>query len=273
VGRRSIYGRVTTLETALTAIAVAALGGTLIWVTTLKALADNGTWRLLLQEFGVVLIASVALALLWELVGKRTFASEMFAIARVGADVRNAGLVRVGTSYLEDVAWQDLFETVEKLDIFVAYGSTWRTTHFQRLQAVARKPHSRIRVFLPNPYDQELVTRLALRFSLTVDEVKRRIFDAKSDFAGFQQEGGGQVEVFYHGGDPVFSCYRFDRSVILTLYSHTRARQNVPTIVCRDGGNLYEFARDELRAIERQSQPASDIEAQHARGAEEGEGR
>jgi hypothetical protein len=77
------------------------------------------------------------------------------------------------------------------------------------------------------------------------------------------------VSVHYHGGDPVFSCYRFDRSAILTLYSHTRGRASVPTIVCRDGGNLYDFVRDELRAIEEQSQDADTVEAEHERGVGE----
>jgi hypothetical protein len=263
--RRSIYRRVTSLEMIVTALLVAAFGGVLIWLTELQALADNGTWRLLLHEFGVVLIASVALGLLWELVGKRAFAFEMFEIARVGADVRNAGLVRIGTSYLEDVEWEALFATVEKLDVFVAYGSTWRGAHFHRLRTTAGKPGTRVRVFLPDPYDQELVSRLALRFNMPAEEVRRRIIDAKSDFIGLRQEGGGVVEAYYHDGDPVFSCYRFDRTAIFTLYSHTRERRNVPTIVCRDGGNLYEFARDELRAIQEQARSADVVEAEQER--------
>jgi hypothetical protein len=258
------------LEIVVTALVVAALGGTLIWVSTLKTLQDNGTWRLLLQQFGSLLIASVTLALLWELVGKRAFASEIFEVARIGADVRNAALVRIGTSYLDDVEWEAYFATVEKLDIFLAYGSTWRGAHFHRLRTVAGKRGTRIRVYLPDPYNDSLVSQLALRFSLTTEELKRRIIEAKSDFVGLRQEGGGDVFVDYHDGDPVFSCYRFDRSAILTLYSHTRARANVPTIVCRDGGTLYDFVRDELRAIESQSRDADEVEREHERGAGEG---
>jgi hypothetical protein len=270
VGSRSVYGRVTTLESVLTAVAVAAFGGVLIWVSSLKVLDHHGTWRLLLDEFGTVLIAAVALGVLWELVGKRAFASEMFAVAGVGVDVLSAGIVRVGTSYLDDVAWQELFKSAEKLDVFVAYASTWRSAHYHRLQELAGKPQSRVRVYLPDPYDEGLVTRLALRFSMTVDQVRERIRDARAEFAGFQRENGGTVSVFYHSGDPVFSCYRFDGTIVLTLYSHTRARQKVPTIVCRQGGELYEFVRDELTAIDKQSKPADDVDAEHARKAEGG---
>ena len=52
--------------------------------------------------------------------------------------------------------------------------------------------------------------------------------------------------VFYRKCESTFSCYRFDKVAILTLYTHSRKRTQVPTIVCEDGSSLYEFIRAEL---------------------------
>jgi hypothetical protein len=262
--RRSVHHRLTTLEMIVTAGAVAVVGALLIWLSTVGGIPKHETVKLLLNEFGVVLVAAVAVGLLWELIGKRAFASEIFEVARVGVDVRNASLVRISTSYLEDVEWDAYFAGVEKLDIFVAYAGTWRATHTQRLRAVAARPGTRIRVYLPNPHDQAVLVRLGRRFNLAPDELRTRIVQARTDFEALRRVGGGEVIVHYHDGDTVFSCYRFDGTAILTLYSHTRDRANVPTLVCRSGGTLYDFVRDELRAIEGQSRECDEVDAAYA---------
>jgi hypothetical protein len=254
------FRQLTTLRTALVAAGVLLVGLALLLVSSTNRLDAHPAWQGFLSQLGGLLVASVAIAALWELVAKRAFAGEVFAIARVGTDVRNAALTRIGTSYLDDVDWESYFATVEKLDIFVAYAGTWRGTNYQRLRHVASQPTSRVRVFLPNPHDAVLVGRLAQRFAMTEDDVASRIRTARTEFAGLLQAQGGEVRVYYHSGDPLFSCYRFDRTAILTLYSHTRSRTNVPTIVCRDGGTLYDFVREELRAIEEQSRLADEVD-------------
>jgi hypothetical protein len=65
--------------------------------------------------------------------------------------------------------------------------------------------------------------------------------------------GGADVEVYHRSGHWLFSCYRFDQTAVVTLYSHQRLRVSVPTIVVRDGGSFYDFIRKELEAIKSQS--------------------
>lgn len=65
------------------------------------------------------------------------------------------------------------------------------------------------------------------------------------------------IEVYFRKGDMVFSCYRFDNTAVVTLYTHSRARGQVPVIVCRKGGSFYDFVRRELEAIHDQSTQAA----------------
>jgi hypothetical protein len=231
-------------------------GAALLWASSTKTLDKHPAWQGLLAQLGGIFVVLAGISLLWELAAKRAFASEIFAVARVSTDVRNAGLTRVGTSYLDDVDWETLFATVEKLDVFVAYASTWRGANYARLRKVAQEPTSRIRIYLPDPQDNAIIQRLGRRFDTEPEVVQRKIIEARGEFGGLQQAEGGEVLVRYHSGDPLFSCYRFDRVAILTLYSHQRARTDVPTLVCQDGGTLYDFVRKELKSIEEQSRPA-----------------
>jgi hypothetical protein len=206
----------------------------------------------LLNSVGGLLVASVALGLIWELAGKRAFAKEVLASATAGADIDTMGVVRMTNNYAE-ADWADLFAGVQKLDIFVAYARTWRNSHIDRLRKLARTPGVRIRVFLPDSADAETVRWMAERFGYTSADLCSAIEEAKQAYTSLATANGSTVEVYYRKGESLFSCYRFDTTAVITLYTHRRERTGVPTLVCRDGGQLYEFVRGELAAIESQS--------------------
>jgi hypothetical protein len=249
------YRQLTTTKTALIAVLVAGCGLFLLYLGGLD-LPWEGV-KALLNNLGSAFIVSVALTLLWELWGRRAFSREILETARTATEIEAAGLVRVGTNYVEDPDWEELFRNVRKLDVFVSYARTWRNAQMSRLTQLASRNDARIRVFLPDPTDTATIAHLADRFSMDEGELVAAIKQAKKEFSDLAQPGGAKVEVYYRPGDIVFSCYRFDTTAIIVLYSHSRRRSQVPTLVCRDGGSLYQFIRDELRAIESQSRKAN----------------
>ncbi len=206
----------------------------------------------LVNSVGGLLIASVSLGLIWELAGKRAFAREVLASATAGADIDTMGLVRMTNNYVE-ADWSELFANVQKLDIFVAYARTWRNSHIDRLRKLAQTPGARIRVFLPDADDTDTVKWMAERFKYTPEDLRSAIDEAHRVYAGLPTANGATVEVYYRKGESLFSCYRFDTTAVITLYTHRRERTGVPTVVCRDGGLLYEFIRGEFASIESQS--------------------
>ncbi len=255
-GRRP-YRQLTTTTTILVAVGLAVVGIVLLYFGG----RTDQWWRThpgaqaLVNNLGALLIVSTALGVLWELIGKRAFAREVLETARTSTDVEAAGLTRVGTNYVKEPDWESLFATVRKLDIFLAYGSTWRNTYIRELEKLAQSG-GRIRVYLPDPSDTVAIQRLADRFAKTPTELLGLIDEARRAYQSLPVAHGGSTEVFFRPGDPVFSCYRFDGTAVLTLYTHQRRRTGVPTIVCRDGGSLYQFVRDEFDALKQQSRPA-----------------
>lgn len=177
--------------------------------------------------------------------------------ATLAADIRDAGLVRVGSNYLNELEWEELFAGVRQLDIFVAYGQTWRNLHARHLHDLASRPGSRIRVFLPDPDDDVAIAMLADRFAITVGELRRRIEATRHDYELLRQPAGAELEILYRPGDRLYSFYRLDETAVLGMYSHSRNRMpSIPVLVCRAPGSLYQFITDELRNIEQQSRRA-----------------
>jgi hypothetical protein len=169
-------------------------------------------------------------------------------------DTGEAGLLRIGASYLSELEWSNLFADVTELDIVVAYGQTWRNLHARELARVATRPACRVRVVLADPEDQLAVAVLADRFAIAPDELRTRIIATRQSYEELRRPGGARIELYYRPGDRVFSFYRFDDVAVVGLYSHTRNRgAAVPVFVCAEPGELYEFIQDELAAILEQS--------------------
>jgi hypothetical protein len=203
-----------------------------------------------ISQLGALLLAAVALAALWEFAGKRSFAREILSKVGVGSDIERAGVVRITDQYLKEVEWDSYFEGIEKLDIVVAYGRTWRRTHWDQLKRMAQRSDTRIRIILPDPDDTQSLSVLADRFNRTPAQLRDDILESATEFIELKGSNpSSKVHLYLRRGDHVFSCYRLDRIAVVTFYSHSRTRKPVPTIVCQSGGSLYDFIYDEIKVM------------------------
>lgn len=250
LGDMRLSRRLTNLSALLLGLVGMGLGVFALW-------AGQGTplspaWSSLVTNVGGLVFATSLITVGWELTGKRSFAAEVMAMAGLGSDVSRAGISTVTDQYLDDVEWDELFRGAEKVDIVVAYANTWRHAHWARLVRLAATKGARLRVFLPDPDDQPTMDALARRFNSTTPEITSKVREAIHDFSSLSTTAGAEVSVHTRPGDMLFSCYRFDGSAVLTLYSHRRSRTSVPTWVVRQG-TLFQFVYEEVSAIKEQS--------------------
>lgn len=237
--------------TLLTAVAFIVPGAVLLWFTT-KSYAPEDIWQpSLYGQVGGLLVATGLITLTWELVGKRAFTAELMSKTQLREDIVRSGVQRVTDQYLQDVEWDELFASSRRLDIVVAYASTWRNANRRRLEELVSKSGGGLRVFLPDPDDPETMSVLAKRFDMTPIALEAKIEEAIEDFKGLGAKGN--VEVYVRSGDALFSCYQFDHRSVMTLYSHSQERRgSVPTFLVGDG-MLREFVGTDIEAIEKQS--------------------
>lgn len=240
------------LRTILVALGVGGLGVILLYLSARDFWIGHEAWQVVVRNIGGLLVITVAITLLWELWAKRAFLDEVLAKVRVAEEIKLAGVVRITDSWHRDVDWESLFRTVKKLDIFFAYGHTWRSNNDRQLKEVATRKDARIRVVLPDPEDELTVSELTRRFNYTSKKLRELIREAEMYFRNLKSvsgNNGAQIDIWFLPAAPQFAFYRFDRIAVFTLYSHSRERTPVPAFVVEMGGTLYDYIRKEFDAM------------------------
>jgi hypothetical protein len=238
------------LRTLLVAIVTAAIGMTLILLS--QSVGPQGYVKsaVVLKEIGGALFISVAVALLWDLVGKRAFADEVLAKANMSRDLADAGIQMVLPSFQDErLKWDELFRNACRLDMFVAYASTWRNTQLQRIDKFLSDPDAKLRVLLPDPADEDILKGLAKRFSLTPDRVHDELVEALEFFKHRREKAKGTVDIFVTTALPVFTFYRFNNRAVFALYNNRTGRLPVPAMLCEEGGFLFSYLTAEFEGL------------------------
>lgn len=251
---RKPYRRLNTWQTVVVCLLAFMIGLLLIYIAgdPDRFQAHPGL-RALLNGLGGILAVSVGIGTVLNLLGKRALMREIFETAGLSRDVEMSGLRRIGMDYTTEPEWQECFSATRKLDLFFAYGRTWRNLNLTRLEALAAIKGAEINVYLPDLDDDLTHHILTTRFNMTSETLRGAVDEAREAYLGMRVEGGAKVSVYRRPGDHTFSCYRFDTVAVLALYKHKKSRGDVPTLVVNKGGMLYEFVNEELAAIHEQS--------------------
>jgi hypothetical protein len=171
------------LRTLLVSIILAAVG--LAALVASRSIDAGGYHKtgVLFQEGGAALFIAMVLAVVWEFAGKRAFADEILAKANMSRDLAEAGIKLATDSFKDErINWDELFRNGCRLDMFVAYASTWRNTQVERIEKFLSEEGARIRIILPDPDDTDVVEGLSKRFETVPDDVRRLIGEAKAFF-------------------------------------------------------------------------------------------
>jgi hypothetical protein len=238
------------LRTLLASLIVGGLGLSFLFLS--KPIEESGyhRWGSLSRESGAVLLASVALALLWDVVGRRAFADEILAKANMSRDLAESGIDVVCSSFQDKrIAWDELFKNACKLDVLMSYGHTWRNSQIERIDMMLSDPAAKIRIILPDPVDMDVVNVLSMRYRLTPEQLQREIADAKEFFEQRKSRAKGTVEIYFAHLVPLFSFYRFNNKVVFALYNHRGGRIPVPTFIADKDGFLFKYFTSEFDGI------------------------
>jgi hypothetical protein len=251
------------LWTALIALVVSAVGTVLLWVASL-----DGVWsqypvaQVWLSQVAALLFVTGLISLFWELRGKRVFLDEVLAKAQLAREVRTAGIRNVVANFLgSELEWDSLFRGTRELDVFFAYGSTWRRSHIHQLRELAARPKARIRIVLPDVDNEITMAELSRRFAITPDELQRRIGDAEAEFRTLAASlgAGATIMIARFAHSPVYTFYRFDEVIVLSMYQHGTVRGAVPAFVVERGGTLFDFVTRDFDEMVKDSGTAKNI--------------
>lgn len=248
------------LRTAVVSLIMGSLGILLLYLSSNGAFWEtHKNWQIVLRNIGSLIFATTIIKLIWEIWEKRAFLDEILAKMKISKDIESSGIIGVAQSFHHDINWKSHFSTVKELDIFVTYARTWRNTYKSDFKEVIKRKDTKIRVFLPDPEDEQVIKELAKRFNRSEKAIDNLIKEAAEYFKKLcpsKNNQGTKIEILFLPVVPVFSFYRFDKIAIFTLLSHRRNRVEIPAFVCRKGGSLYNYIYKELEAMIKMARPA-----------------
>ena len=248
-----LFSERVTLRTCLISLLFVIVGIGLLYFYTREGIwAKHKNMQIIVQQLGSLLVVTAVLTLAWELVGKRAFLDEVLAKAQLSRDIKFSGILQITDSFHTDINWDHYITQASKIDIFFAYGRTWRNAHSDEFQKAVQKKDARIRVVLPDPNDSQTVAELAKRFGYTEENLVNCIKEAEEYFKELHSRAmktKAEVHIWFLSAAPAFTFYRFDHTGVLALYTHRKERTGVPTFVCEQGGTLYDYIRKEFDAM------------------------
>jgi len=245
--KRSVYKESTSAWVLVGSLITLAIGIGLLWGS--ESLENRPILRSLSVNMGGLIVPSVALGVVWELLGKRRFVEEIFETASVSEAVRSAKVSVITTHFQEGVDWTHLMEGARELDVFVAAGRTWRSRLDSSLKSIASRSNAKINVILPDPTKPEVIKELARRFGSTEENVRQNIEDAEKyyrDLALKSALAKGGMRIWHFDDAPVITFYRIDFTYVLATYRHF-GLGDVPTFVCHKGGSLATFVDEQIQ--------------------------
>ena len=234
------------LQSLLASAAGLLLGILLIGLSTF--IIDQ-PWKSIALELSSVLIVAAIINFVWELQVKRSFADEILAKVGVGQQIRKAGIVSFTANFNYNIEWDQLFRTSRHLDIFFAYGRTWRRTHREELLTFLRRDDAKIRVVLPDPDHESTVEQLATLFRSTKDRVRDDIRQAAIFFEELDNYQNRKVSIWLLPAIPQYSFYILEHFAVIAFSSHQHAPVNVPAWVIEKPSDLYNFVEAEFIAM------------------------
>jgi hypothetical protein len=244
-----LYKERTNLRTMVLALVVLGAGSLLLFIS--HQLSAHANWQALARDFGSLFVTIGCVTFLWELAAKRALVDELLATTNLTESIRSTGVMALAVHWYNDIPWGRLFADAEHVDLFVAYGVSWRGILGGELEKFAARSGTSCRIILPDPDNAEVMKAVATQFGRTEQSIHTRVTEGAVDFVTMLSRPGSQAkhEVWYSSKPPMFSFFIIGNSAVITLYKHNSAQTNVVGLVVRREGAFYKYLEKELSAL------------------------
>lgn len=207
------------------------------------------TFRSMVQNVGSFLIATVGLALLWELVTKQSLLQEIRAMFRLSEGLRRSGIKALALS----PGWFDEDADAKEVDILYACSEEESWPHEKALEKLVQgvqSPGGRIRILLPDPHTDHVVWLLGKRLGAGESEIHKRLEGWKKRLLKLPEAHPSiQWEIFVLKQPPGFSYFRADDTARVWLSKHVKDLRTAPLFMFVEGGEQFDFFAEELEAV------------------------
>ena len=179
---------------------------------------DN--WRQTILSLLGATQATAIVFIIWEVAAKRSFAAEVLKLAGISTNISIAGVEHF---------------------VVISHGNTWRESNRETLKLFCEK--SKLRIFLPNFLDEDIMDTLDRRFNYEKGKTALKIIESICEFKKIG------AEIYLYNGSFQSSYYVTDKCSIMSVFNHQVEKGTVPAIKVSNSGTLHKYINDEINAI------------------------
>lgn len=214
---------------------------------------ERTTFRLMLQNVGSFLIATVGLALLWELVTKQSLLHDIRAMFRLSESLSKSGIS--GFELAEDNEWILPVANSQTVDILFGYhgDESWPSSKTLENLVKGISPTGTIRAVIPHPTEDAVLRPLEARLPKEVSQIRSKLKEIRSDLLALARKYPGlhwDLRVIRQA--PHFSYMRCDRSASVLLCKHVHDQDDQgksPLLRLQEGGEQFDGFTAQFKAI------------------------
>ncbi|MCW0370803.1 hypothetical protein [Xanthomonas sacchari] len=175
--------------------------------------------RSLLPTLGWFILGTGVVNYLYELHGKQEIVRQIKTLIDISDSMGTSGIQKA-TLEIGEISWKALISTAKNIDLSVSYANTWRSNYVGQLKEFAKNKSSRLRVVLPDPGDERLMTALGLRYNRAAEDVSKSVKEAHCFFEGIFSEIGAskRCSVIFSSKESTYAYHRFDDVCVVTFY-------------------------------------------------------
>ena len=200
-------------------------------------------------------IATVSLAnVAWEVIAKKRFADSLLNQVKISQNIAKSGIDSIYIDF-HDIDWKHEFANTNSFTAAFVYAYSWRSQNDATIKEFVkkRKHRQKMRIIVPDPEIDEVVSDLDRRFGFETGKTKMNIEDCIKYYCDLS------VPVYLFEGTLQASYYLMDKTALMSFFSHTKAKGTVPAIKANLHGNMYEYIKGDVDALVSRSDKVKSI--------------
>lgn len=158
-----------------------------------------------------------------------------------------------------DYLYRDYFSNAKNIVTYFIHSRRWRETNLNYIEQYLEREGVHWDVILPDITDRNLVLQLKRHFSDGKDIVAK-VIDAYDYFNGLVKRFPNKMDIRLYNLYPVYTLYKFDNKMIISLYPLTTERKPTPTLLIDASTQYSEFFKDDIADILLKAQKRNSME-------------
>ena len=147
-----------------------------------------------------------------------------------------------------DCLYRDYFSKAKNITTYFIHSRRWRETNLKDIEQYLEKEDAHWDVILPNITDRNLVIQLKKHFS-DGNDIVTKVVDAYSYFNDLAKKFPNKIDIRLFNLYPVYTFYKFDNKMVISLYPLTTERRPTPTFLIDTNAQYSDFFMDDVTDI------------------------